>query len=216
VSNEKAETIVTGLGWQKEVVPAPAVVPVVEDAPAPAGEASGEVGTEATEAPAAEGLAEEPSQTGPSSQEEAAPDTSEPAEPAMITVWRLVRTQRRDGQQNRPPRRDGQGPRSNEAGKRPARAARPAGTGRHPGADPGRDGGNRPPFDRGNRKPGGRSRQDGRQGNDRGRDDRPRVISAGPEDNSNRKGIDPSNPFAALAALKTGRPSETGGGKGKG
>jgi ATP-dependent RNA helicase SUPV3L1/SUV3 len=216
VSNEKAEAIVTGLGWQKEVVPAPAVVPVVEDAPAPAGEASGEVCTEATEAPAVENAAEVPSQAEPASQEEAAPDTSEPAEPAMITVWRLVRTQRRDGQQNRPPRRDGQGPRSNEAGERPARAARPAGTGRHPGADPGRDGGNRPPFDRGNRKPGGRSRQDGRQGNDRGRDDRPRVISAGPEDNSGRKGIDPSNPFAALAALKAGRPSETGGDKGKG
>jgi ATP-dependent RNA helicase SUPV3L1/SUV3 len=253
VSNERAETVVEGLGWEKLTVEAPppaTPAPLEAEDTAEAAPESQTDGTAEPDEPVAS--ADLPAEAEAGADSEALPveveaevtpvevplegevdvpetadapaetaDTAlaEPADPVMITVWRLARGPRRDGPRRddgRPPRRDGEGrgPRIDRPHGNRAQGARPQGD-RPQGA---RLQGERPQGDRpkrdwpkGDRPDRGGRPFDRNRGNDRPRDDRPRVISAGPENRQVKGGIDPSNPFAALLALKGGKPPEGDG-----
>lgn len=192
-SNEVTEAVVMALGWEKVEVPAPPPAPAAANAtavdptaePAAVADGADEAASAADADPAA------PPEATP------APETAEaPAAPAMITLWRPARPRRPDRNQDRGagnrPRTD-QGGRGNRPGKSDQSQSGPRSNQRSDQRS-----GNRP-DQRSGQRPG--QRPDKRPGQDDRRGQGPRRIEAGP-DRARGSAIDPSNPFAALMALK--------------
>ncbi|WP_085340890.1 helicase-related protein [Aquidulcibacter paucihalophilus] len=207
-SNEDAESVVEALGWEKfetirpvqppESVGVERVTATGSDAEVieggmPDGEPAPEVAPEAEVASGDEAIAE-------ASEVLEAETTTEPAAVETVTLWRRKRTKppRTDqrpfkrSNPNRAPNPRPQGQASGEAAPREPRPPRPEG--QRPAQGERREG-NRPPRDGGFKRPeGGRPPHRGPEGRS--------FAAAPPRPGAGGGAVDPTNPFAVLAALK--------------
>ncbi len=207
---EQFSDLMGGLGYKGEKGERPKSRPVVAEA-APTVAVEGEAGGDAAAVepvaatePAVEAVAEEPAATEP-----AAEPVAVETEVYYTFTW-APRPRGGQGREQRHPRGDRPRPQAAQGeaaqglrparpkGDRPDRGERPARPDRGEGRKEGRpERGDRPErTDRGGKPP----HKGGKPGHDRQRDHQPKVFESRPP---REQKIDPDNPFAILASLKT-------------